>query len=65
VSLNYAEPTSINDGEENCELHEETKDDDDNSLEFLKDDRYTFYHIAAASHESENTKKADNETEQV
>jgi hypothetical protein len=55
----------VNDGEENCELHEETKNDDDNSLEFLKDDRYTFYQIPGGSHESENTQKADNETEQV
>jgi hypothetical protein len=58
-SLNYAEPTSVNDGEENCELHDETKNDEDNSLEFLKDDRYTFYQI------TENIQKTDNETEQV
>ena len=45
-SFNYAEPTSVNDGEGNCELHNETKNDDENSLQFLKDDRYTFYQIA-------------------
>ena len=56
TSLNYAEPTSVNDGEENGELHEETKNDDGNSLEFLKDDRYTFY---------QNTQKIENATEQV
>ncbi|CAB3993597.1 Hypothetical predicted protein [Paramuricea clavata] len=55
TSLNYAEPTLVNDGEENCELHEKTKNDDDNSLEFLKDDRYTFY---------QNTQKTENATEQ-
>ncbi|CAB3996395.1 Hypothetical predicted protein [Paramuricea clavata] len=50
-SFNYAAPTSVSDGEENCELHIETKNDDGNSLEFLKDDRYTFYHIPGISDE--------------
>ena len=50
-SFNYAEPTSVSDGEENCELHIETKNDDGNSLEFLKDDRYTFFHIPEVSDE--------------
>ena len=64
-SFNYAEPTSVNDGEGNCELHNETKNDDGNSLQFLKDDRYTFYQILGASHEPENTQKTENATEQV
>jgi hypothetical protein len=64
-SFNYADYTSVSDGEENCELHNEIKNDDGNSLEFLKDDRYTFYQIPAASHEPENTQTTENATEQV
>jgi hypothetical protein len=64
-SFNYADYTSVRDGEENCELHKETKNDDGNPLEFLKDDRYTFYQIPGASHEPENTQKTENATEQV
>ncbi|CAB4022952.1 Hypothetical predicted protein, partial [Paramuricea clavata] len=61
-SLNYAEYTSVKDGQENCELHNETKNDDG---AFLKDDRYTFYHIPGASHEQENKQKTENVTEQA
>ena len=64
-SLNYAEYASIKDGQENCELHNETKNDDGNLLEFLKDDRYTFYQIPGASNEPENTQTTENATEQV
>jgi hypothetical protein len=64
-SFNYAEPTSVNDGEGNCELHNETKNDDENSLQFLKDEKYTFYQIPGASHEHENAQKTENTTEQV
>jgi hypothetical protein len=64
-SFNYADYASVRDGEENCELHNEINDDDGNSLEFLKDDRYTFYQIPGASHEPENTQTIENATEQV
>jgi hypothetical protein len=64
-SFNYADYTSVSDGEENCELHNEIKNDDGNPLEFLKDDRYTFYQIPGASHEPENTQTTENATEQV
>ena len=45
--------------------YNEINNDDGNSLEFLKDDRYTFYQIPGASHEPENTQKTENATEQV
>ena len=64
-SLNYAEYTSIKDGQENCELHNETENDDGNPLEFLKDDRYTFYQIPGASQKPKNKQKIENATEQV
>ena len=64
-SFNYADYNSVSDGEENCELHNEIKNDDGNPLEFLKDDRYTFYQIPGASHKPENTQKTENATEQV
>jgi hypothetical protein len=64
-SFNYADYASVSDGEENCELHNEINNDDGNPLEFLKDDRYTFYQISGASHEPENTQKTENVTEQV
>ena len=47
------------------ELHNETKNDDENSLQFLKDEKYTFYQIPGASHEHENAQKTENTTEQV
>ena len=66
TSLNYAEPTSVNDGKENCQLHNETKNGDEISLKFVKDDRYIFYRILSVSHESENTMQTtENVTEQV
>ena len=64
-TFNYADYTSVSDGEENCELHNEIKNDDENPLEFLKDDRYTFYQIPGASHEPENKQKTENATGQV
>jgi hypothetical protein len=65
TSLNYAESTLVNDGNDNCQLHNETKNDDENSLKFVKDDRYTFYRIPGVSHESENTQTTENVTKQV
>ncbi|CAB3990852.1 Hypothetical predicted protein [Paramuricea clavata] len=63
TSLNYAESTTVNNGKDNCQLHNETKNDDENSLKFLKDDRYTFYRIPArVSHESENVTEQANTT---
>ena len=65
-SLNYAEYASIKDGQENRELHNETKNEDGNLLEFLKDDRYTFYQIPGASHDKpENKQTTENVPEQV
>ncbi|CAB3993599.1 Hypothetical predicted protein [Paramuricea clavata] len=64
-SFNYADYTSVSDGEENCELHNEIKNDGGNPLEFLKDDRYTFYQIPGASHGPENTQTTENATEQI
>ncbi|CAB3997800.1 Hypothetical predicted protein [Paramuricea clavata] len=64
-SLNYAEYASVKHGQENCELHNETKNDDGNPLEFLKDDRYTFYQIPGASHKPEKRQKIENATEQA
>ncbi len=60
-SLNYAE--HINDGQENCELHNERNNE--NSLEFVKDDKYTFYQIFGELQESETGKTTENATEKV
>ena len=60
-SLNYAE--YIDDGQENCELHKERNDE--NSLEFVKDDKYTFYQVDGELLESENEKTTENATEKV
>ena len=66
-SFNFAEYSPDNDAHANCQLQNEASSNDENSKEFLKDERYAFYQVRSrrASHESENDEATENVTTQV